>query len=63
MKKNIWTALRVSWLVLAMVTAHNSILALTGNGGNYCSGYCVSDDDCLAPCRCNILDSSCYYPG
>jgi hypothetical protein len=63
MKKNIWRSLQIAWLALAMFTAHNSILALKDNAG-YCAGMnCVSDGDCAAPCRCDSLDSMCYYPG
>jgi len=60
MKKNIWTLLQVTWLVLAMFTTHNSIGAL-GGGAWYCSGLnCVSDNDCESPCRCDGLNSICY---
>jgi hypothetical protein len=63
MKKNIMRSLQIAWLVLAMVTAHNSILALTA-GADYCAGmFCVSDNDCADPCRCDSLESICYYPG
>jgi hypothetical protein len=61
MKKNILTPLRLVWLVLAMFTAHNSILALNGDA-DYCTGmYCESNNDCEAPCACDSLDSICYY--
>jgi hypothetical protein len=62
MKKNILRSLQVAWLVLAIFTAHNSILALTDEA-SYCSGMnCTSDADCAAPCRCYSVDFICYYP-
>ena len=61
MKKNIWSLLQISWLVLAVFTAHNSITALNGADGN-CSGLnCVSDNDCGSSCRCDSMNSTCYY--
>jgi hypothetical protein len=60
MKKNICLLLQVAWLILAIFTTHNSILALNG-GASYCSGmYCVGDNDCGAPCLCNSSDFKCY---
>jgi hypothetical protein len=60
MKKNIWRPLQIAWLVLAMFTAYNSILALDGDA-SYCSGiYCESNNDCESPCACDRLDSTCY---
>lgn len=62
MKKNIWKSLQIAWLVLAMFTAHNSILALNGNA-DYCSGlYCASNNDCAQPCFCDSLYFTCYNP-
>jgi len=60
MKKNIWTLLQATWLVIAIFTAHNSIMAL-GRVDGYCSGMnCVSDGDCGAACRCDSTNSMCY---
>jgi len=62
MKKNIWKSLQIAWLVLAMFTAHNSILALN-RGTDYCSGlYCASNNDCGLPCFCDSLYFTCYNP-
>jgi len=60
MKKNIWTSFQIVWLILAMFTAHNSIMALTA-GPDWCAGLpCLADADCVAPCHCNTLDFMCY---
>lgn len=60
MKKNIWRPLQIAWLALAMFTAHNSILALTGDA-SYCSGmYCEKDSDCGRPCSCDVSNFICY---
>jgi len=59
MKKNIWKPLQIAWLVLAALTTHNSILALTA-GNDYCSGaYCETDNDCESPCFCDAMYSRC----
>lgn len=60
MKKNIWTPLQITWLVLAIFVAHNSILALNSYD-RYCSGaYCEKDDDCGDPCSCSAQNNVCY---
>lgn len=60
MKKNIWRSLQIAWLVLAALTAYNSIWAFE-NGSSYCSGlYCETHNDCAMPCFCNGLDKTCY---
>jgi hypothetical protein len=60
MKKKIWTPLQIAWLVLAMFTAHNSILALNSDDG-YCAGaFCERDDDCGAPCSCDVTNNLCF---
>jgi hypothetical protein len=59
MEKNIWTSLQIAWLVVAMFTAYNSIQALDG-AADYCSGaYCERNDDCGAPCSCDIPNFTC----
>lgn len=59
MKKNIWKRLQIVWLLLAMFTAHNSILALNDEDA-YCSGaYCETNNDCASPCFCDALYSTC----
>lgn len=60
MKKNIWTPLQIAWLVLAMFTAHNSILALTADSDYCADAPCLSDGDCGAPCLCDSRFSICY---
>jgi hypothetical protein len=63
MKKKIWTSLQIAWLVVAMFAAHNSILALNGAPGSYCSDMnCAIDNDCLGPCLCDGQSFRCYYP-
>jgi len=60
MKKTIWRSLQIAWLILAMFTAHNSILALNGDA-DHCSGMnCTSNNDCSAPCACDSMDFMCY---
>jgi len=59
MKKNIWRALQIAWLVLAMFTAHNSILALTADAGWCSNALCLSEMDCAAPCRCDMATFVC----
>jgi len=59
MKKNIWSPLQIAWLVLAMFTAHNSMLALNIED-SYCVGaFCERNDDCGAPCSCDISTFTC----
>jgi hypothetical protein len=61
MKKNVWTPLQITWLVLAIFVAQNSILALNSDD-HYCSGaYCEKDNDCGAPCSCSAQSNVCYY--
>ena len=60
MKKNIWKPLQITWLFLAIFTAHNSIRAL-GSNDSYCVGaYCERNEDCGAPCSCDIPNFTCY---
>jgi hypothetical protein len=60
MKKNIWKPLQIAWLVLAVSTAHISILALNSDVG-YCGGaFCEKDNDCMAPCACSPSNNMCY---
>jgi hypothetical protein len=59
MKKNILRPLQIAWLVLAILTAHNSILALIA-GADYCAGSpCLITNDCIAPCFCDISNFIC----
>jgi hypothetical protein len=63
MKKKIWISLQIAWLAVAMFAAHNSILALNGATGNYCSDMnCAIDNDCMSPCLCDIQSYRCYKP-
>src|SRR6266542_3287152 len=59
MKKNILTPLQIAWLVLAMFTAHNSILALTADAEFCANALCLSEGDCAAPCRCDMATFVC----
>jgi hypothetical protein len=60
MKKNIWKPLQITWLVVALFTAHASIQALKTEA-SYCSGmYCESTSDCEIPCFCDSRNFMCY---
>lgn len=60
MKRNFWKPLQIAWLVLAVSTAHISILALNSND-SYCAGaFCERDNDCMAPCACSPSNNMCY---
>jgi hypothetical protein len=62
MKKNILGPLQIAWLVLAMFTAHNSILALAADT-EYCgNALCLSGLDCAAPCLCDMATFVCVSP-
>jgi len=59
MNKIIWKPLQIAWLVLAMFTVHNSMLALNGEY-RYCAGMvCQRDGDCGGPCVCDISSYVC----
>ena len=60
MKKNIWTLLQITWLVVAMFTVQISMQALKSEA-SYCSGmYCESTSDCGVPCFCDSRNFMCY---
>lgn len=60
MKKNISTLLQITWLVFAMFTAQDSILALNSYS-DYCTGaFCEKNDDCGSPCSCDSQTNVCY---
>jgi hypothetical protein len=59
MNIKIWTPLQIAWLVLAMFTVNNSMSALNSDD-RYCSGMvCQRDNDCGAPCVCDLSNSIC----
>ena len=59
MKKNILGPLQIAWLVLAMFTAHNSILALAADASICANALCLSEMDCSAPCGCDMATFVC----
>lgn len=60
MKKTIVRSLQIAWLILAVFTAHNSLLALNVDA-THCAGMnCTSNSDCSLPCACDSMDFMCY---